>query len=103
LLFPPRRSQEGKSRVVLVPILQFEKLKLVEDAGRCGAMVACATEMLPHYPQRGLPHGPCRATAKNEFLDQRQITDQSFALLREAKRSCFCGGTFRSAAASSAG
>jgi ATP-dependent DNA helicase RecG len=67
------------------PTEALEKLKLVENGRPLqAAVVAFAREVLPDYPQCGLRMARFRGTAKDEFLDQRQLTGHAFLLLREA-------------------
>jgi hypothetical protein len=69
------------------PVEALEKLKLVEGGRPLqAAVVAFAKEMLPDYPQCGLRMARFRGTAKDEFLDQRQLTGHAFHLKAIRKR-----------------
>ena len=63
----------------------LRKLHLANREGVSqAAVVAFAKDVLPGYPQCGLRMARFRGTKKDEFIDQRQVHGNAFALLDEA-------------------
>lgn len=71
---------------VMNPVEALRKLNLVaDDRPNQAAVVAFAKNPLPDYPQCALRMARFRGVTKSEFLDQRQLTGNTFVLLHEAE------------------
>jgi len=67
------------------PTETLEKFHLVKGNSVVqAAVVAFAKSVMPDYPQCGIRMARFRGIAKDDFLDQRQLTGNAFRLLEEA-------------------